>query len=244
VVRLLTIHKAKGLQFKVVCLVNLGGRPQAPGPYLWKDGRLELRLGSQEAGLGTRGFEDAQEHEKRRQEAERIRLLYVAATRAEDLLVISRIGSPKQRSEELKLLEDHPGGGEVYPVSTPAPPPPQEEEEGSILRLVEKASRELSAGGERIRAAYRPAPSVRPSGAEVEEGEPAADPADAGGASACGAPPPPRGGPAPFGGAGGRVARRDCQVEPRLVMSLPAKSRSAPASIAELRSGPKRRDGA
>jgi ATP-dependent exoDNAse (exonuclease V) beta subunit len=86
VVRILTMHKAKGLEFPVVVLADLAGRSSDAGAKLLfrPDGRWELRF----AGMRTAGFDEADQEQGKREEAEEIRLLYVAATRAKERLVI------------------------------------------------------------------------------------------------------------------------------------------------------------
>lgn len=86
VVRILTMHKAKGLEFSVVVLADLTGRSSDTGAKLLfrHGGEWELRF----AGMRTATFVEADEEHGRREEAEEIRLLYVAATRAKERLVI------------------------------------------------------------------------------------------------------------------------------------------------------------
>jgi ATP-dependent helicase/nuclease subunit A len=86
VVRILTMHKAKGLEFPVVVLADLAGRSSDAGARLLfsHDGRWELRF----ASMRTAGFDEVDEEHGKREEAEEIRLLYVAATRAKERLVI------------------------------------------------------------------------------------------------------------------------------------------------------------
>jgi ATP-dependent helicase/nuclease subunit A len=97
-VRLLTIHKAKGLQFPVVVLANLSQqRSRKTSLVIERGGTIQFKTG---VGLRTGGFDDAVEFELRREEAESARLLYVAATRAGDILVVPRMPETKRTSRE------------------------------------------------------------------------------------------------------------------------------------------------
>lgn len=85
-VRLITIHKSKGLQFPVVIIVNLVQKRHAPAKSLAGGGRrLSFSLGK---GWETSDFAKSSPADELREEAEAARLLYVAATRAGDMLVI------------------------------------------------------------------------------------------------------------------------------------------------------------
>jgi ATP-dependent helicase/nuclease subunit A len=91
-VRLMTVHAAKGLEFPVVCLADLGRQPNTTTPDLLVDGdRLGVRL----VRLDGEGSTPALEYEelcrerRQREAAEEDRILYVAMTRARDRLLLS-----------------------------------------------------------------------------------------------------------------------------------------------------------
>lgn len=94
VVRIMTVHKAKGLEFPIVFAANLSQSRNEPGSAVVdrQGGRVELRIGGGDFKFETCGFSQAYEQEKLRLAAERVRLYYVALTRARDYLFIS--GAP------------------------------------------------------------------------------------------------------------------------------------------------------
>jgi ATP-dependent helicase/nuclease subunit A len=92
VVRLMTIHQAKGLEFPVVVVPDLGRslRPDTRMPAL--DDDLGVVSGPLDASgrvvVGHAGLEAHRARERDRDHAEQARLLYVACTRAKDVLVL------------------------------------------------------------------------------------------------------------------------------------------------------------
>ena len=91
-VRILSIHRAKGLDFPVVIVSGLGfQRRSRPSDFLADPhgtGTFAMRAGPKESGLSTPGWDALVEADKEREDAELTRLLYVATTRARDHLVL------------------------------------------------------------------------------------------------------------------------------------------------------------
>jgi ATP-dependent helicase/nuclease subunit A len=91
-VRLMSIHAAKGLEFPVVCVADLGRMPHTQTPDLLIDGeRIGLRLVRLDGGrsLATLDYEELCEERRRREAQEEERVLYVAMTRARERLLLS-----------------------------------------------------------------------------------------------------------------------------------------------------------
>ncbi|HEY3828196.1 MAG TPA: ATP-dependent helicase [Solirubrobacteraceae bacterium] len=91
-VRLMTIHAAKGLEFGVVCVADLGRTGNGAPPDMLLDGeRLGLRLLSLDGSepLASLCYEQLWEERRRAEEAEEDRIVYVAMTRARERLLLS-----------------------------------------------------------------------------------------------------------------------------------------------------------
>ncbi|GII98239.1 ATP-dependent exoDNAse (exonuclease V) beta subunit [Sediminihabitans luteus] len=113
-VRVMTVHAAKGLEFPFVVLSGMtsrgGGRRGLK--LLWPpEGGYSVRL---RAGVETDDFALAQPVDEQMDDLEKRRLLYVAATRARDHLVVSlhRVEGSKTESAA-KLLADVGGAGNL-----------------------------------------------------------------------------------------------------------------------------------
>jgi ATP-dependent helicase/nuclease subunit A len=90
-IRLMTIHSAKGLEFPVVCLADLGHQPNTSQPALLTDGeRVGLRLPTLEhEPLETLAYAQLKEERAAAAAAEEVRVIYVAMTRACERLILS-----------------------------------------------------------------------------------------------------------------------------------------------------------
>ncbi|MBV9194909.1 MAG: UvrD-helicase domain-containing protein [Solirubrobacterales bacterium] len=92
-VRLMTIHRAKGLEFDVVCVADLGRGPRYPAEILrvGRDGRFGLRLSRPGTTRALPALDYAALGEERAaaESAEERRLFYVAMTRARERLLLS-----------------------------------------------------------------------------------------------------------------------------------------------------------
>ena len=88
-VRILSIHKAKGLEAPIVALYDTGRRLQHPREASRSGTERTIAVGFRD-GCQPPGWDALVKQEEARAWAEGRRLLYVACTRARDLLVIPR----------------------------------------------------------------------------------------------------------------------------------------------------------
>jgi ATP-dependent helicase/nuclease subunit A len=100
-VRVMTIHAAKGLEFPLAAIVGLGSVPSSADSVrvFWSEDTTqpEVRIGSAVEGWQTPGFESAAQRDIEAESAERLRLLYVAVTRARDHLLVGLHRTAKER---------------------------------------------------------------------------------------------------------------------------------------------------
>ena len=89
-VRILTIHQAKGLEFPIVIVPKLQDQPASARDFIVDrvNQRLEFKLGEDRTPFQTPGYAVAQRRDRAYSEAEARRMLYVAATRARDWLIL------------------------------------------------------------------------------------------------------------------------------------------------------------
>ncbi len=140
-VRLMTAHAAKGLEFPIVCVADLGRQPNSRTPdLLVEDARIGIRLMRLDGGewAPALDYERLCAERRAREAEEEDRVFYVAMTRARELLVLSGA------IDFARWTRLGPG---ATPISWLAPALV----EGLLARLAngELAREEIALGGER-----------------------------------------------------------------------------------------------
>ncbi len=121
-VRIMSIHKAKGLDFPIVFVAGLGLRKQTRGqsllaePHRRKVFALNVKL--RNSTVHTVSWKELFEEEKKRENAELVRLLYVGLTRARDHLIIGThtAGWKKPGDDDPWVLDT--GGTRLEPLDS------------------------------------------------------------------------------------------------------------------------------
>jgi ATP-dependent helicase/nuclease subunit A len=104
-VRLLTIHAAKGLEFKVVIVADAGrdtgGAPSSDEILVRPDGTFGFRVIDPKSGKkrSVFSYDEVRKAETDEDDAERLRLYYVAMTRAIDRLIVSGAIDPDRQQD-------------------------------------------------------------------------------------------------------------------------------------------------
>ncbi len=99
-VRIMSIHKAKGLDFPIVLVAALGLKRKTPAKNLLADPRSRGIFALSISGMQTPSWNELANEEKRREKAELVRLLYVALTRARDHLILSTHTTGQRKRED------------------------------------------------------------------------------------------------------------------------------------------------
>ena len=171
-VRVLTIHGAKGLEFPIVVMTGWGSSRRGDRTQVLPD-----RIGNSLQVSGgehwqTPGYQRAAEREKLADQAEAVRLTYVAATRARDHLVLSLhrreqwSNDPPSQAAGFAQTSDESGLAAPLVLDALTPPaaeapkllpqPSPEEQAAEELAWEQRRSRLLETlGGQRVTSATR-----------------------------------------------------------------------------------------
>jgi ATP-dependent helicase/nuclease subunit A len=130
-VQLMTIHKAKGLEFPVVILADAGYTPGPRSEPFYLDQELGLLLHLSDGDAQPAAYRLGAWREGEQQAAEERRLLYVAATRAREKLILSgnvKLSMARASTGQLRFtgwlaeLAQVVGLSEAYLADVPASP--------------------------------------------------------------------------------------------------------------------------
>jgi ATP-dependent exoDNAse (exonuclease V) beta subunit len=168
-VRMMTVHRAKGLEFPVVCLADLGkdGRDDDGRLRISEDGSVGLRLANLAGGaVDTAKLAQIKAEGKRAAEEEERRIFYVGVTRAQQHLVLSGATDLGRRPEPAELAEPMRWIWRGFCAGLPA-------EGAAGVCVDEREGREVAVGWRRLAAEtvdeLLPPEDRAPAPAQVEE---------------------------------------------------------------------------
>jgi ATP-dependent helicase/nuclease subunit A len=127
VVRLMTVHQSKGLEFPIVMIPEIGSGTRPDNSPVKFDNSLGIGLKTRTPGgegCATLAYEAIGGLRKKKEDAELRRLLYVAVTRARDYLIMSGEGSGPWRTW-IDEFSDGPGSS-LLRVTEAVDIPPEE----------------------------------------------------------------------------------------------------------------------
>ena len=207
-VRIMTIHAAKGLEFPITIVSGMSTVPQgraAPAQVVFPPtGGVGYRFGKY---VTTDEFEAWKPIDEQMGFDERIRLLYVACTRAKDHLVLSlqrrirsRPAEPSKRTNAELLVDgtdDSLGSlpdavdahGETerpIPPPPPGPPPPFEEWEAELTQALRDGSRPTTVAATALTDEGAPDPADGPDPSDGPDPGDGSDRGDAAGPASAG----------------------------------------------------------
>ncbi len=123
-VRIMTVHGAKGLEFPIVLLTGLNANPRPRVQNVLFDresGAVEVRIGADDTQFATTGFDTLLANEQQLEADEYVRLMYVAATRARDHLVLSLFRSQRSSGSGAgKMVEILTGNDDLWTAAPDA----------------------------------------------------------------------------------------------------------------------------
>ncbi len=167
-VAIMTIHGAKGLEFPITILSGMStqpGRAQSGVRVLWEGTTPALRF---DANNASRLFQARADLEAEMDQHEKVRLLYVAATRAKDHLVLSchhksdkkvdtEAGNESYGKSLWRFAQQQPDLCRFWPAAddTPKPDPVLAQHRGGPAEQIEEAATMAIGSGEEALAERR-----------------------------------------------------------------------------------------